>query len=603
MKYPYGICDFGTIIQEDYFYIDRTGLIPLLEDIGRQLMFLRPRRFGKSLLLSMLEYYYDLARADTFAQTFGRLAIGQAPTEEHSQYVILKWDFSMVASQGDLNDLRSALYNHINGEIQACADRYASYLQRPVILQEDAIASLRSLLNAVEQSDHKLYLLIDEYDNFANEIAMGSRQHSKTHYEGLLQGEGLLKTLFKAVKAAASGRGLERVFITGVSPMVLSDLTSGYNVAKSLSMEPELAALCGFTEPEVAQTLAQMQQNTRATLPDVAESLTLMRTFYNGYRFSEQTDTQVYNPTLTLYFLEHIDRHHRYPGNMLDENLAMDRGKLAYIATLPEGAQLIEATIEQQQPLIVDTLLQRFGIEDLLYGEKDRAFMLSLLYFFGILTLQGTNLLGRLKLAIPNLVTRELYVRQLRARYFPGADWNAEVLPVIEAFYQQGDLEGVCALVRQRAFAALDNRDSRQINELTIKTAFLILISDDLLYEVDSERRVGRGYADLTLIIRPDARKYPIFDFLLEFKYVSLKQLGLTSEAVQQLSVQEAKQLPPVATAFAEARKQLEQYAEALQARQGKSLKLRSYAIVSIGLVRILWTESGREKLVGDDTQ
>ncbi len=594
MKYPYGISDFGKIIQGNYFYIDRTDAIPLIEDAGQQLLFLRPRRFGKSLLLSMLEHYYDLARADAFAQTFGRLAIGQAPTEWHNQYIILKWDFSVVASQGDLEDLKRALYNHINGTIEICASRYSGYLQQPVTIKEDAIASFDSLLGAVRQSDRKLYLIIDEYDNFANEIAMGSRQRSKAHYESLLQGEGLLKTLFKAVKAAASGHGLDRVFMTGVSPMVLSDLTSGYNVAENIFLNPEFNDLCGFTESEIEQVLTDIARQGSPDLPPVQATLGLMRTFYNGYCFVQNNESGecIYNPTLTLYFLKYIDRYHCYPGNMLDENLAMDRGKIAYIATLPKGPELIRTALENR-PLSLNSLVQRFGIQDLLYGKKDQAYMLSLLYFFGVLTLAGTAHLGRLKLTIPNLVIKELYIEQLRDSLLPTLDWNEEVRPVADEFFQQGDLTGVCNLVRQRAFTALDNRDYRQVNELTIKTAFLILVADDLLYEVDSEQRAGHGYADLTLIVRPDARQYPIFDFILEFKYVSLKQVGQTGEAVQQLSIQDAHNLPPVTAAFAEARTQLVQYAGELQVKKGSGLNLRCYAVVSVGLVRLLWEEIG----------
>ena len=153
MKFPYGIADFGVVVQEDYFYIDRTDKIPLIETAGRQLLFLRPRRFGKSLLLSMLEHYYDLAKADEFEQTFGQLAIGQEPTPLHSQYFVLKWDFSMVSPQGDIDSIKYSLFNHINGEIAAFAQKYSHYWQHPVeINKDDAIASLRSVLASVEQT-------------------------------------------------------------------------------------------------------------------------------------------------------------------------------------------------------------------------------------------------------------------------------------------------------------------------------------------------------------------------------------------------------------------------------------------------------------------
>ena len=590
MKYPYGISDFGKIIQEDYCYIDRTGAIPLIEDMGQQLLFLRPRRFGKSLLLSMLEHYYDLARAAAFDQTFGRLVIGKAPTQRHSQYFILRWDFSMVVSQGNLKDLKKALYSHINGAIQACAGRYSSYLQNAVTLDEDAIASFSSLLSAVEQSDHKLYLFIDEYDNFANEIAMGSRQGSTKHYEDLLRGEGLLKSLFKAVKAGASGRGLDRVFITGVSPMALSDLTSGYNVAKSISLEPELEALCGFTEAEVKNTLDQMQQSAENELPPAEECLELMRTFYNGYRFSELTETLVYNPTLVLYFLEYVYRHHCYPSNMLDENLAMDRGKLAYIAALPKGPELIETAIEQKEPLIVDTLLQRFGIHDLLYGQKDQAFMLSLLYFFGVLTLKGKDPFGALTLIVPNQAIFRLYLEQLRTSLLPRWDVAEDRTCILE-LCSKGNIEPVCASIEQKILPAFSNRDYAQANELTLKTAFLLLLFNDRLYQLASERRVGRGYADLSLLLRPDARQYPLLDLLIEFKYINLKHLGLSGEAVRQLSLTECEQLKVVKQAEVQAKEQLQRYAKDLQGEFDHRLNLRTYTVVALGFERLIGRE------------
>ena len=301
MKFPYGIADFHKLITGGYFYADRTGHLPLLEEAGEQLLFLRPRRFGKSLLLSLLENYYDLAKAEEFERLFGHLEIGRHPTPKHNQYFVLKWDFSAVSPAGTPERVREALHNHVNQAVRQFAAYYREQLTQPILIApQDAQASFQSLVDAVQLSGGRLYLLIDEYDNFANEILMGGRTAGRQRYDGLLQGEGDLKALFKAVKAAAAGRGLDRVFITGVAPLVLSDLTSGYNVARKIDLDPQFQALCGFTEPEIAALLTAVAADRRLPAGAAEHTLTQMRLYYNGYRFSEDPGELIYNPTLGL---------------------------------------------------------------------------------------------------------------------------------------------------------------------------------------------------------------------------------------------------------------------------------------------------------------
>ncbi|WP_295402423.1 AAA family ATPase [uncultured Thiocystis sp.] len=213
MKFPYGLSDFATLIQEGYWYQDHTDRIPRLEEAGRQLIFIRPRRFGKSLLLSMLEHYYDLNRADQFEALFGGLASGRAPTPLRNRFFVMNWDFSLIKSQGAVGDIEGALHQHLNDCIEDFARRYRGHFQDPIsIHRENALSSWRSTLTAIAQTPHKLYLLIDEYDNFANEVLMA--EAGVDRYAGLLYGEGLLKDVFKAVKAAAGGQGL----IASLSP-------------------------------------------------------------------------------------------------------------------------------------------------------------------------------------------------------------------------------------------------------------------------------------------------------------------------------------------------------------------------------------------------
>ena len=215
MKFPYGISDFYEIITEDYFYVDRTSHIREIEEYGKSLLFLRPRRFGKSLLLSTLENYYDVNKASEFERLFGHLAIGQNPTPKHNQYLTMRWDFSEVKTIGSIEQITKSLYNQLNKQIHNFAVRYQEILDEEVeIDRDDALFSFGTALTAVQQSRYRMYLLIDEYDNFANKVLMGGQVASRERYEELVKGEGLLKTVLSSVKSARSGFGLDRVFLT-----------------------------------------------------------------------------------------------------------------------------------------------------------------------------------------------------------------------------------------------------------------------------------------------------------------------------------------------------------------------------------------------------
>lgn len=220
----------------------------------------------------------------------------------------MKWDFSMVDTIGSIKDIRHASHRYINDCIQFFAANYQAWLPIGIQIYPDyALSSFESLLTAVQQPPYQLYLLIDEYDNFANEVLMGQSHANQSLYQDFVSGEGVLKTVFKAVKATSGGRGLDKVFITGVSPVVMSDLTSGYNVAVNIYLEPELNDLCGFTEAEVTTTVAQIVKDCQLPPAAASQIVLMMQTFYNGYRFSRQdTTTLVYNPTLALYFWEYF---------------------------------------------------------------------------------------------------------------------------------------------------------------------------------------------------------------------------------------------------------------------------------------------------------
>nr|VFK32121.1 MAG: Predicted AAA-ATPase [Candidatus Kentron sp. MB]VFK35081.1 MAG: Predicted AAA-ATPase [Candidatus Kentron sp. MB]VFK76213.1 MAG: Predicted AAA-ATPase [Candidatus Kentron sp. MB] len=592
MKLPYAISDFDSLITRGYHYVDRTDHIPLLEAAGDQLLFLRPRRFGKSLLLSMLENYYDINKADRFDALFGRLAIGQTPTEERNRYLVMKWDFSGVGAAGDMAAITGSLYRYLNLQIETFSAYYRALLtDSPRIEPEDAIASFQSLLAIVQRSGHSLYLLIDEYDNFANELMMGHQNPDEDRYRALLSGEGVMKTLFKTVKMAAGSGGIGRVFITGVSPVAMSDLTSAYNVARNIYLDARFNELCGFREAEIAGMTTAIAND--CYLPDerALDAVAMMRTFYNGYRFSRRAKQHVYNPTLALYFLAEFQRECRHPDEILDNNLAMDRGKMHYIASLPFGRDVIVQALTDSESVCVLRIADRFGVEDMLHGPKDTDFVASLLYYFGILTLGGMSPFGELILRIPNLVIRRLYAETLREMMLPEDSALNTARQVARALYQHGEMAPLCAFVEQNYFKVFSNRDYRWSNELTIKTAFLTLLFNDTLYIMESEAEIERAHTDLTMIVRPDMREYQVLDILIEFKFVSLKDAGLDGEEVRTMEDATLRALPSVQAKQREAEEGLARYQARLNGKFGDLPRLRCFTVVAVGFERLVFDD------------
>jgi hypothetical protein len=582
MKFPYGICDFRRIVTQNFYYGDRTGYIPLLEQ-GYYQLFLRPRRFGKSLLLSMLANYYDVAKADQFDTLFGHLAIGKQPTPAHNHYFILQWDFSCVDPSGDAQQIKQSLYNHINGCINDFVLNYREYLPEKVdIDREDALYSIKSLIAVVRQTDSPIYLLIDEYDNFANEALMGLRQ-GKAIYEALVFEEGPLKTLFKTVKSSTSDSIFDRMFITGVSPVVMSDVTSGYNIAEQISLKPRFNALCGFTETELSETLSDLE----APLGETA--LDLMRAYYNRYQFSFGAKEAIYNPTLALYFLKAFHDDGVFPRKMLDSNLATDDAKLRWLAQIPGGKTLLSDLNQEGHEVQIQELEDRFGMHAVLSdSSKDRRFLVSLLYYFGILTLNGETEQGELRLTVPNLVMQQLYVERLKQMLLPEPNERDTGVLAAKQLYSSGEMQPLADFIEQHYFTIFRTPDYKWANELTVKTLFLSLLYNDTLYIMDSEPEVERRFPDLTMIVRPDMRRFTIFDVVIEFKYVKLGELKMSGEQIRNARLQTLRQIPLMQQQMAAARQQARDYGDALE-RKYPALCLKRFAVVAVGFERLWW--------------
>ena len=588
MKFPYGISDFKKISTKGYFYCDRTDKIPLLEQSNSQL-FIRPRRFGKSLLLSMLENYYDVARSDEFDEIFGHLAIGKNPTPLRNSYFILRWDFSCVDTTGDASNLKQALFDHVNSCIKGFLLYYREYnLPEVEIDRDNCIKSINSLINSVRMTPYPIFLLIDEYDNFANTLMMGKQKTTeKERYETIVHDEGILRTLFKAIKSSTSSSMFDRVFITGVSPVALSDITSGYNIADNIYFEPGFNNLCGFKQNEVRDVIEHLVTECDFETEKIDDALDLMKTYYNGYLFTVGLDEYIYNPTLCLYFFKQFQKTCKYPRKMLDSNLAVDESKLEYIAEIPMGRDILLSLMQKDYYLTTEDISDRFGVREMLSdSSKNNTFLVSFLYYFGVLTLAGETDDLKLKLKVPNLVIQSLYVERVQKMLLPDPGTRDDGRLAAEKVYQKGNMEPLRDFVENRYFTVFKNRDYRWANELTLKTAFLTLLYNDIIFIMDSEPELSRKYADLTMIIRPDKRYGKIFDVLIEFKFISLKEVGLTGEEAKQLTGDKLHSLPLIKKAFAEGRQQVACYAKALDDKYG-NLRLKKFVVTALGFERV----------------
>ena len=441
---------------------------------------------------------------------------------------------------------------------------------------------------------YKIYLLIDEYDNFANEVMMGVQREKEALYESLVYKEGPVKTLFKAVKSSTSDSLFDRIFITGVSPVVISDITSGYNIAENVYLDAELNDLCGLHESEIETAAKRIAGECGLNERDADSAVSLMRIYYNGYRFSPDAETPVYNPTLAIHFMKAFQKTCKYPRKMLDTNLATDEAKLRYVSRIPRGRQLLLDMAEGDHQTVISDLADRFGIQEMLTDEsRENVFMASFLYYFGVLTIQGETDRGELSLKIPNLVMRGLYAARILRMLLPEPGDRDEGTLAAKALYTEGRMEPLCRFVEKKYFQVFRNRDYRWANELTVKTAFLTLLYNEILYIMDSEKEIRRGYTDLTMIVRPDMRRFDIFDVLIEFKYVSLKKAGMSGEKARNLGDKALREIPDVNAEMENAEDQVRKYGDALEHKYDE-IRLRRYAVVSLGFERLWWKEVGR---------
>ena len=519
---PYGMMNFADIRLDNYYYVDKTSFIPVIEQSDRFFFFIRPRRFGKSLTLNMLQHYYDVRTRDKFDALFGDLYIGKHPTRDRNSYLVLYLNFSGIS--GELHNYRQGLDAHCNTSFDYFCDIYAEYLPKGIkeVLNEKAgaVEQLDYLYHQCELAGQQIYLFIDEYDHFTNAIL--SDAESIHRYTEETHKEGYLRAFFNRVKAGTYS-SIKRCFITGVSPVTMDDLTSGFNIGTNYSLTPKFNAMMGFTEDEVREMLTYY--STKAPFHHTVDKLIeLMKPWYDNYCFAQECYDQptLYNSNMVLYFVKnYIDNNGKAPRNMIESNIRIDYEKLRMLIRkdkeFAHDASIIQTLVSQGY--ITGELKDGFPAANIVDSDN----FVSLLYYFGMLTVSGTYK-GKTKLIIPNQVVREqLYTYLLNT--YNEADLsfnNHEKDELSSALAYDGAWQSYFNYIAECLKRYASQRD-KQKGESFVHGFTLAMTAQNRFYRPISEADTQSGYVDIFL--SPMLEIYPDMShsYIIELKYARYK--------------------------------------------------------------------------------
>lgn len=519
---PYGMMNFADIRLDNYYYVDKTSFIPVIEQSDRFFFFIRPRRFGKSLTLNMLQHYYDVRTRDKFDALFGDLYIGKHPTRDRNSYLVLYLNFSGIS--GELHNYRQGLDAHCNTSFDYFCDIYAEYLPKGIkeVLNEKAgaVEQLDYLYHQCELAGQQIYLFIDEYDHFTNAIL--SDAESIHRYTEETHKEGYLRAFFNRVKAGTYS-SIKRCFITGVSPVTMDDLTSGFNIGTNYSLTPKFNAMMGFTEDEVREMLTYY--STKAPFHHtVDELIELMKPWYDNYCFAQECYDQptLYNSNMVLYFVKnYIDNNGKAPRNMIESNIRIDYEKLRMLIRkdkeFAHDASIIQTLVSQGY--ITGELKDGFPAANIVDSDN----FVSLLYYFGMLTVSGTYK-GKTKLIIPNqVVCEQLYTYLLNT--YNEADLsfnNHEKDELSSALAYDGAWQSYFDYIADCLKRYASQRD-KQKGESFVHGFTLAMTAQNRFYRPISEADTQSGYVDIFL--SPMLEIYPDMShsYIIELKYARYK--------------------------------------------------------------------------------
>ncbi len=517
-RIPYGMQSFEEIIERDCYYVDKTPFIEEVEESHMYFFYIRPRRFGKSLTISMLENYYDINKADKFDRLFGKLYIGENPTPERNQYLIIHLNFSEVV--GGLDDYKDGLDTHCRIVFESFCDRYAALLpsgtKEGMKPEPDAVSKLKYLCQKCTDAGRKIYLFIDEYDNFTNMI-LASKEHEE-RYREQTHGEGYLRRFFNAIKSAA-GTSLGRVFVTGVSPVTMDDLTSGFNIGTNYSLEPEFNEMTGFSEEEVREML----EYYASVLPfnhTVDELIKVMKPWYDNYCFAIACygKATIYNSVMVLNFVDkYIRNGYNIPDKMVETNIRIDYDKIRMLIRHDkdffDDASIIQELVTKG--FVTGNLVENFPAERI----NDPDNFLSLLFYFGMVTIDGT-VNGETKFIIPNEVVRDQMYTYLLDTYKEN-DLTFEQYTKHKLESQLAYLGGYKPYFDYIAdcLKRYSSQRDKQKGEAFVHGFTLAMTSQCKFYRPISELDNDGGYADIFLLPLCDIYKDMKDSYIIELKY------------------------------------------------------------------------------------
>ncbi|MBV7329209.1 ATP-binding protein [Chloroflexi bacterium TSY] len=522
-RIPYGVADYRRIREENCYYVDKTQHIPLIEAAPYYLFFIRPRRTGKSLWLSLLQHYYDINLKDEFDALFGGTYIGEHPTADRHSYLTIFFNFSMV--NPDIQYVQQSFEENGHAVIRDFLVRYKRFfdpeVEREILTLSTVDAQLREIFFHAYRQKLKIYLFIDEYDNFANTILSTEGEEA---YHNLTHGGDFFRFFFNLLKGATGGQiaGLTRMFITGVSPITMDDVTSGFNIGTNISLNPNFNELVGFNEVEVIEIMRHYRDV--GGLPIELElHLELMKNWYNNYKFAKNVDRSVFNPDMVLYFLEHVRSTHRLPDDLIDQNVRIDYGKLQHLVTVDPQ---LNGNFSQLQEIIetgqtISNVVLSFPLKRLLAREN----FISLLYYFGLLNFAGEQE-GEPLLRIPNFTVKYLLYSHIRDGFqdvnvFRLDLWHLSKL--IRGMAYRGEWEAVFDFLKNEIQQQASVRDYLD-GEKMIQGFLLAYLNITHFFLTWSEREMGGGFVDLYL--EPFLARYTDmkFGYLIELKYISSSQ-------------------------------------------------------------------------------
>lgn len=557
-KLPNGISNYEDLVYENRIYIDKTMYIEKMEDLAdKTIMFLRPRKFGKTLFTSTLECYYDLKKENEFDKLFANTYIGKKTTSNKNRYHILRFNFSGIDTT-DLNSTLNGFKEKVAMSIKLFAEKYN--LNFFVNFNDEVENIFNNLLKSfyIQKPNQKIYIIIDEYDHFANEL-LGFRTDE---FKNLVSKNGKIRKWYEILKEGTESV-VDRIFITGVAPITLDSTTSGFNIANDITKTLEFNDMLGFNKNDVQYLMTELE------IPETIQEklLPIIKENYDGYIFSDELSGnlekyKMYNSNMTLYFLNNYIRLNKIPDRLIDINIISDYSKIEAFMNLCKDMGKIDILekLVAGEP-VESELTEKFNAE-ISFGEKE---LISLLYYLGYVTISDKGY-SKFKFKIPNDVIRKIYSEYFLKYISTTAQINTNQIDtesIVAEILEKGKIDKILEVLKHY-LSNLSNRDYQRFDEKYVKVIFYSICRMLGAMIVKSELEVGGKYADILLV--PTEKLEERFGVLIEFKYISKEDYEKNNNLLLQ------KQL--------EAKAQIETY------KQTEELKLlpnlRSYSVVVI---------------------